>query len=68
MNNSITNSEITCLGTLNTIFLTLLHTRMTLYSTGDNQGGRKIGRFTAVVQPPSQWKTNRQTPGLLETP
>ena len=64
----ITNSEINSLGTLNTTFTTFLHARLTLYSTGDNQGGQKTVRFTAAVWPPSLWEKNRQTPGLQFLP
>ena len=65
MNNSIINREINSLGNLNAIFPALSHDWLTLYSTGDNQGGQKTGRFTAVVRPHSQWQTNKQTPGIL---
>ena len=64
----ITTSEINSLGTLNTTFTAFLHARLTLYSTGDNQGGQKTGRFTAAVWPPSRWEKNRQTPGLQFLP
>ena len=41
MNNSITNNEINSLGTLNAMFLEFFYACLTLYSTGDNQCGRK---------------------------
>ena len=53
MKNSINNSEVNSLGTLNATLLALLHALMTLYSTGDNQGGWKTVQFTGVVRPPS---------------
>ena len=64
-NNSITNIEINSLGAFNAKFPTLSHIRLTLYSTGDDQGGWKTHRFTAVVHHPSQWQMNWQTPGIL---
>ena len=42
MNNLIANSYINSLGTLNATFPALLHTQMTLYSTGNNQGWWKL--------------------------
>ena len=59
MNNLITKIDIRSLGTLNATFPALSHTRVTVYSTGDYQGGRKNGR------PPSLWQKNQQTPGIL---
>ena len=64
MKNSITNSYINGIGTLNTTFPDLLHNQLTLYITVEKQGGCKTGRFTTVVFPTSLWKTNLQTPGL----
>ena len=46
-----THSDIIILGTLNSKFPALLHAQLILYSTGDDQGWRKIGRFTVEVCP-----------------
>ena len=56
MYDSINNSDINSLHTLNTMFPALSYARLTLYSTGDKQGSQKNGQFTAVVQPTSQWE------------
>ena len=68
MNGLITNREIKILGTLNATFLALLYDLLTLYSTGEDQVGWKIGRFTAAVWPTYRWQKNRRTPGLLFLP
>ena len=59
------HSEIISLITLNAMFLSLSYARLTLYSTGDDTGCQKTGRFSAAVHPPSQWQTNQQMPGLF---
>ena len=68
MNNSITNSEINSLGTMDAKFTALSNSLQNLYSTSENQGGRKIVLFTAVVQPSSQCQMKRKTPCLLLPP
>ena len=45
MNNFTTIIEINNLGTLNDTFSDLLHTRLTLYSTGDVKGCHKSSPF-----------------------
>ena len=64
----ITNSEINILGTLNATFTALLHAQMNFYSTGDDQCGRKTGRFTAVVRSPSPWQKDQQMSGIYLNP
>ena len=47
------HSEIINLGTLNATFTALSHTQLNLYSTSENTGFWKTGRFTAAVWPTS---------------
>ena len=65
LKDSITNSYIISLGTLNDMFPALSHAWLTLYSTSDEQGSRKTGLFTAVVWHTSRWQKIRQMPGNL---
>ena len=62
------HSDISSLGNWNTTFLTLLYTRLTLYSTGDDQCCRTTGIFTKAVQPPSLRQTIFYSNGILVLP
>ena len=68
MKNLISKCEINSLGNLNVTFPALSYARLTLYSTGDEQGDQKNGRFTATVWPPLRRQTNQQTPGIYFPP